>query len=201
VHNNGLVGAVIPTGIEDVAFAYAVSGRSVELVWYLPAQAGYFFDVYRSTAAPGGGEFERMASGVGVDVEGRLSYADRTVEAGVRYVYRLEAAEGSGSYETPVIYVPVTRAGLGQNYPNPFNPVTRIAYWVPEGSVQEVELVVYDVRGARVRGLVSGPVASGKHVVEWDGRNDGGQTVSSGVYFYRLVEAGFTDTKKMLLIK
>jgi len=79
--------------------------------------------------------------------------------------------------------------------------VTRIAYWVPEGAGGRVELVVYDVSGARVRTLVSGPVGSGKHVATWDGRNDHGDRVGSGVYFYRLVQRGFTDTKKMLLIK
>jgi len=60
---------------------------------------------------------------------------------------------------------------------------------------------VYDVRGARVRVLVSGEEGAGKHVVEWDGRNDGGQTVGSGVYFYRLEAAQFVDTRKMVLLK
>jgi flagellar hook assembly protein FlgD len=61
--------------------------------------------------------------------------------------------------------------------------------------------VVYDVTGARVRTLVEGEVSGGKYTVEWDGRNDRGQTVGSGVYFYRLVERNFTQTKKMLLLK
>jgi flagellar hook assembly protein FlgD len=61
--------------------------------------------------------------------------------------------------------------------------------------------VVYDVTGARVRTLVEGEVSGGKYTVEWDGRNDRGQTVGSGVYFYRLVERNFTQTKKMILLK
>jgi flagellar hook assembly protein FlgD len=64
-----------------------------------------------------------------------------------------------------------------------------------------VELVVYDVRGARVRTLVSGEVSGGRHEVVWDGRDDHGTLVSSGVYFYRMVQRGYTNTKKMLLLK
>ncbi len=90
---------------------------------------------------------------------------------------------------------------MSQNYPNPFNPTTKIKYFVPEGSVQRVSLVVYDVTGARVRTLVDGLVPGGKYTVEWNGRNDKEQLVGSGVYFYRLVERNFTQTRKMLLLK
>jgi hypothetical protein len=86
------------------------------------------------------------------------------------------------------VYVPVRSASLGQNYPNPFNPSTKIEYRLPEagpgGGKTRVSLVVYDVRGARVRVLVGGEQGSGKHVVEWDGRNEAGEAVGSGVYFY-----------------
>jgi flagellar hook assembly protein FlgD len=92
-------------------------------------------------------------------------------------------------------------AKLGQNYPNPFNPVTTIEYWVPGGSRTAVSLVVYDVRGARVRTLVNGEKAAGRYAVVWDGHNDAGAPVASGVYFYRMAAAGFTDTRKMLLVK
>ena len=102
---------------------------------------------------------------------------------------------------TGSIYVPVTRGDLSQNYPNPFNPVTRITYLVPDGGAQQVRLVVYDVRGARVRTLVDDRKAGGKYTVDWDGRNDQGTAVGSGVYFYRLVETNFTQTRKMLLLK
>ena len=85
--------------------------------------------------------------------------------------------------------------------PNPFNPTTRIVYFVPDGAQETVSLVVYDVRGARVRTLVSGVKSAGRYEVEWDGRNQNGVPVSSGVYFYRLVQRGFSDTRKMVLVK
>ena len=97
--------------------------------------------------------------------------------------------------------MPVTRAGLEQNYPNPFNPDTRIVYFVPDGNPAPVSLAVYNVRGQRVRTLVAGRQAGGRHVARWDGRNDRGESVSSGVYFYRLTQPGFSETRKMLLIK
>ncbi|MCI0452409.1 MAG: T9SS type A sorting domain-containing protein, partial [Candidatus Latescibacteria bacterium] len=88
--------------------------------------------------------------------------------------------------------------------PNPFNPTTRIEYRLPEtgpGGKTDVSLVVYDVRGAKVRVLLSGPQAAGKHVAEWDGRNDAGSPVGSGVYFYRMTTPGFSDVRKMVLLK
>jgi flagellar hook assembly protein FlgD len=97
--------------------------------------------------------------------------------------------------------VPVRRAAMNQNYPNPFNPVTRIVYWEPDGGKQRVDLVIYDVSGARVRTLVSGTVATGRHEVTWDGRNDQGQAVGSGVYFYKMIQENFKATRKMLLLK
>jgi len=103
------------------------------------------------------------------------------------------------------VYVPVSRAQLGQNYPNPFNPSTRIEYWVPEtpraGERSNVTVTVYDVRGARVRALVSGPKAAGHYVAQWDGRDDHGTSVGSGIYFYRMATAGFVGTRKMVLLK
>jgi hypothetical protein len=144
-----------------------------------------------------------VASDLGLSMEGEVRLVDRGVEMGATYVYRLEG-EGGVVNETLKVLVPVSQARLGQNYPNPFNPVTRIEYWVPGASAASrspVSLVIYDVRGARVRTLVDGEKASGRYAVDWDGRNDSGAPVSSGVYFYRMTSDRFADTRKMLLIK
>jgi hypothetical protein len=123
---------------------------------------------------------------------------------GNRYVYRLNNDAGVVS-ETNSVYVPVRRAALGQNYPNPFNPATKIEYWVPEGAKAGdkagVNVIVYDVRGARVKTLVSGAKAAGHYVAQWDGRDDRGTPVSSGIYFYRMTTPGFATTRKMVLLK
>lgn len=83
--------------------------------------------------------------------------------------------------------------------PNPFNPVTTIAYSLREGSVAEVE--VFDLSGRRVKTLVSGFVPAGVHEVTWDGLDDRGVPVSSGVYFYRLRAGDALETKRMVLVK
>jgi hypothetical protein len=85
------------------------------------------------------------------------------------------------------------------NYPNPFNPSTTIRFQVP--SHTHVALRVYDVSGALVRTLVNESKAPGAYALEWDGRDDRGTTVSSGVYFYRLVAGEFSDVRKMTLVK
>lgn len=88
---------------------------------------------------------------------------------------------------------------LAQNFPNPFNPTTTLAFSIKDAG--NVSLTIYDVAGRRVRELVNEPRERGAYKVVWDGRNDTGTTVSSGVYFYKLVAGSFTDTKKMTILK
>ena len=86
------------------------------------------------------------------------------------------------------------------NVPNPFNPETVIRYGLPVES--EVVLEVYDALGQQVKVLVSGVRSAGDHEVMWDGRNEMGGLVSSGVYFYRLrAGEGFSQMRRMLLLK
>jgi hypothetical protein len=92
-----------------------------------------------------------------------------------------------------------TSIELRQNYPNPFNPVTEICFELPHSS--DVDLTVYDVQGRRVRTLVTGTLTAGAKRVTWDGRDVGGNSVSSGVYFYTLRTPSQTISKKMILLK
>jgi hypothetical protein len=83
---------------------------------------------------------------------------------------------------------------LSQNYPNPFNPVTKINFAIPKQGL--VTLKIYDVLGREVRTLVSEVKTPGNYAVDFNGAE-----LSSGVYFYRLQSADFTDIKRMMLIK
>lgn len=85
------------------------------------------------------------------------------------------------------------------NYPNPFNPITIISYYLP--SAASVELTVYNQLGQEIRILENSVQPSGTHQVVWDGRDDRGHSVSSGLYFYRLKAGSFVETRKMLLIR
>ncbi len=89
---------------------------------------------------------------------------------------------------------------LHQNFPNPFNPSTTVRFGLPSSG--QVNLVVYNVLGQTIRELSRQEFfEAGYHTRVWDGRNDGGQKVASGVYFLRMQTAGFVKTKKMLLIE
>ena len=88
---------------------------------------------------------------------------------------------------------------LHQNYPNPFNPTTTIAFTIPKNS--QVYLGIYDITGKLIKTLIDAPIEAGYHTVVWDGTDDNGRSVSSGVYFYKLKSKGYEETKKMLLLK
>ena len=88
---------------------------------------------------------------------------------------------------------------LGSARPNPFNPKTVIEYGLARDA--QVNLAIFDVGGRRVRTLRAGYEAAGRHEAMWDGRDENGAAVSSGVYFYRLVSAGETRTRSLVLMK
>jgi len=88
------------------------------------------------------------------------------------------------------------------NFPNPFNPTTTISYQLPENS--EVELAIYNLKGQKVKQLVSnsaGQLSAGQHTVTWNGTDNNNKSVSSGIYFYKLSAGKSSAMKKMLLLK
>ncbi len=95
----------------------------------------------------------------------------------------------------------VTGFALLQNQPNPFNRATRIAYALPRSA--RVTIEVYNIAGQKIQTLVDQPMAAGQHETAWDGKNDAGQAVSNGLYFYRLkADAVFTsETRRAILLK
>ncbi len=99
----------------------------------------------------------------------------------------------SGSAELP----PIT--GLKQNRPNPFNPQTEIGFSIEAGG--NVKLSIYNARGQLVRSLVNRFLEMGEHKVIWQGRDDSGRLLSSGVYYYRLETTAGKEVKKMVYVK
>jgi hypothetical protein len=92
-----------------------------------------------------------------------------------------------------------TDFALDQNYPNPFNPSTTIRFSLPQE--HRVNLVVYDMTGAVVKTVLNDMLGAGYKEVQWDGTNNSGAKVATGMYIYRLEAGNFTATKKMLLLK
>jgi subtilisin family serine protease len=107
-------------------------------------------------------------------------------------------ADAAKGQETPEIPDQIT---LSQNYPNPFNPVTTIQFGVPASFKGRAELRVYNVKGELVKALFEGPVTPGIHTYRWDGTNDNGRQVTSGIYFCRFVCGSERMTKKMVLLR
>ncbi|OQX82642.1 hypothetical protein B6D60_11855 [candidate division KSB1 bacterium 4484_87] len=104
------------------------------------------------------------------------------------------------------VEAPVTEAivpekyELKQNFPNPFNMETNISYNLPEKA--SVKLVIYNVNGEVVRVLENGSRSAGTHQVQWNGRDQNGRIVGTGVYLYQLDVAGkYKSTRKLLLLK
>jgi hypothetical protein len=96
-------------------------------------------------------------------------------------------------------FIPSVSA-LHQNHPNPFNPATTITYDVAVGG--NVTIEIFDVSGHRVRTLVNAHRNAGRFEATWDGKDDFGSSVHSGVYFYRMKASGFASSaKKMILLK
>jgi hypothetical protein len=100
--------------------------------------------------------------------------------------------------EASVASVPL-RYILEHNVPNPFNAATQIAFTLPEAS--KMTLTVYDILGREVRTLKDNLLPAGRHTVAWDGLDQDGRSVASGVYLYRLEAGGFSETKRMTLLK
>ncbi len=88
---------------------------------------------------------------------------------------------------------------LMQNYPNPFNPITNIEFSIPKPTQVKVE--IYNILGEKIVTLVDEKLSAGYKIVEWDGKDDQGNEVSTGIYFYRLKAGEFTQTRKMVLLK
>jgi hypothetical protein len=88
---------------------------------------------------------------------------------------------------------------LEQNYPNPFNPTTTIIYSLPEG--RDVHIAVYDVAGRKITELVNNYQTAGSYEVTWNGKDDAGNSVASGVYFSTIKAGNVVQTRKMMLMK
>ena len=113
-----------------------------------------------------------------------------------------------GPWSDPFIYTDVkeenynempSQFSLNQNYPNPFNPETKLEFTLSKGC--HVRLDIYNILGKRIRTLINEHQTAGYKRVSWDGKDDNGNEVPTGVYFYRIKAGDFTQAKKMILLK
>jgi choice-of-anchor B domain-containing protein len=189
----------LPVAVTITSFDASYSDLSVRLRWEIGlADELQGFRIYRSEQEESG--YLSITPSL-LPAQGEYAYTDRDIRAGTTYWYRLGAFDRDGEFlsQTQKVMVPELSLSLDQNFPNPFNPSTTIGYQLPEAGF--VSLAVYNGMGQRVRALVAEEQPAGPQSAIWNGANDAGVAVASGVYFYRLEVAGEVMTKRMILLK
>ncbi len=209
--------------VELLSFTARFTGGAVELQWQTASERnnlGFMLERRESGQA----SFTRIAdyrnhpalAGAG-NSSSRSDYrfTDTKVAGHRQYEYRLTDVDYSGvrtSY--PVIRVETGEVGsegadhgipasffLAQNSPNPFNPSTRIIWGIPADYRGAASVTIHDMRGRLVRVLHAGAAEAGTYNLEWNGRDESGNTVSSGVYIIRLQTDVYQASRRMLLLK
>ncbi|MBU8920545.1 MAG: T9SS type A sorting domain-containing protein [Bacteroidales bacterium] len=188
------------------SFAATPSAAIVELKWEISSiDRGVEFVVFRQKGRGAFDEIERGSFGSGGLVgSGAMTfeYIDETILPGCCYRYRVEYildGESHVLFITEPVETPAAALSLEQNHPNPFNPSTTISYNLPATGFVSIE--IFDVTGRRVKTLVSDVKNPGPHRIEWNGLDETGMRVVSGVYFYRLRAGKEELTKKMVLMR
>lgn len=180
--------------------------QAMQLVWDANTEADFsHYAVYRGTEA---GFVPEPGNRIGEPPEPGLLDDGWRWDGG--FYYKVTALDVHGN-ESPVAVLapdnvsavdaaaPPLGTYLEQNHPNPFNPTTRIVFGLKEAG--EMSLRVYDAAGRLVRVLAEGRREARRYEVEWDGRDDAGGAVASGVYFYQLFTGSQTLTRKAVLLK
>jgi len=161
------------------------------------------FNIYRNINT---GEFMLL------DTTDQLSYADYIDPLqSFTYGYYVTAKyaqdnESSGSNEVYIEYIvtsidnDILHLELLGNYPNPFNPETLISFSTTE-LVEKIEIIIYNLKGQKIKTLLNEVLPAGDHTVIWNGTDDNGKNVSSGVYLYKMKIGDYSKTRKMILMK
>lgn len=172
------------------------------------------YDVYRKSE---NSPFEVLVDKKAIDAEPAVAgfqWYDTLPrdECATDYTYRVRAVDAAESESDPSEQIPLTCTSAvaaletesvefegARAFPNPFAAATTIRFRVPEDGT--VDVAVYNARGERVRVLENGRRPAGSHEIAWDGRDDAGRVVASGVYFTRITGPGLTETKKLVLAR
>ncbi len=146
-------------------------------------------DTFNALSTPNSDSY--LSGGSFVAVE-NISAPSDTMHADFKVAF----AAGTDDNNTDIL---PTSIALKQNYPNPFNPTTTISFSTTVGGRAVMD--VYNIAGAKVRTLLDGQVNAGTTTLEWDGKNNTGHDVASGIYLYRLSLAGSEQVRKMILVR
>jgi len=132
------------------------------------------------------------------------AYANQQIRVAIKcesndaFIFFVDDVKITGPDANPGEVTPLVTSLKG-NYPNPFNPETTISYTVKDNS--PVSIDIFNVKGQKVRRLVNEVKNAGNHTVIWNGTDDNGRAVSSGVYYFKMNAGKFSSTKKMIMMK
>jgi len=196
-------GMPVPVTLEELQALRTEEG--VHLRWKArELAAGDRFRLSRAlmggASTPQTGRFEPLATVDADPTQEEYLYIDKEASPGQAYTYRLTLMRGSDATSREIsIGAAALRFALHPNRPNPFNPATEIVFDLPGRA--PASLVVYDVRGERVRTLVTGTLEAGPHRLTWDGTDDRRRAVASGLYVAALESEGRRATRRLLLLR
>lgn len=193
-----------PMPVELEVFEGHLNAGSIILRWVTATESNnYGFEIHRKVN--NAQNFTKIAFVKGngtITSPNRYHYTDKNVGIG-KYYYRLKQIDFGGEF-TYSGTIEIT-AGipnefrLNQNYPNPFNPETRISYTLPKST--NVVLKIFDINGKQVKTLVEEYQRVGNHATIWDGTDENGFSVSSGVYYYKIKTEYGSQFRRMMFLK
>jgi len=192
----------VVTGINLINFTGIDFEGNVHLAWEISEnKENSGFNVYRSLSKDG--NYVKLNELLITGSNNDFSYIDDKAITGKTYCYKLESVDLRGiRYQLGEIEISVAtpdKFKLYQNYPNPFNASTTIKFDLPFPG--KTVIAVYNILGQEVCVLLNHDMSAGYHKISWDGRNNHGRLVSSGLYIFRIKTSGFTASRKMLMIK
>ncbi|MFA4948982.1 MAG: FlgD immunoglobulin-like domain containing protein [Candidatus Krumholzibacteriia bacterium] len=192
-------GPIVAT--ELVNFEAGLLEAGIRVTWQLSQfDEGAAFIVSRAGGATGK-PWEVIAPAISRDGLS-FGFVDDAVEAGAQHRYQVRISDVNGSrtlFETDAVSTPRLPLTLSQNVPNPFNPSTTIRYYLPERC--RVKVAVYDAAGRAIASLADLDQPAGHYSFTWNGRDNLGKNVASGIYFCRLQAGKEMRSRKMVLIR
>ncbi|MCH7677002.1 T9SS type A sorting domain-containing protein, partial [candidate division KSB1 bacterium] len=198
---DGILNNAVP--VELASFSAQVAESSVKLIWTTTSETNNFgFDIEKSVDRYSFSKIAFVAGKGTISIPQSYVFIDKKVGLGTFY-YRLKQIDTDGSFQYSEILKVETNApksfALYQNHPNPFNPETIIRYQFPQES--EVGLTIYNLKGQEIRTLVDEKKQAGFYNIAWNGKDNAGRQVASGVYIYRIQIGDFTGVKKLTLLR
>ena len=200
------VEGVIP--VELASFEATVLKGDVLLTWTTVSESNnYGYEIQRKHQDQSAWKNIAFVKGNGTtDIPHSYSHVDQNLSPGA-YSYRLKQIDFNGAFEYSdirevTVDVPI-KFSLEQNYPNPFNPDTKIKYQIPESALGSipVDITIYNLLGSKIKTLIATKQSSGFYTVYWNGTDEIGNKVPTGIYVYRLRAGNHVATRRMVLMK